>query len=174
MNIVLVGFMGTGKTEVAKKLAELIGLKYVSTDELIEKKESRSINEIFQKDGEDYFRELERKTIGKVSELDGLVIDAGGGAMLDEENVRNLKKKGVIICLQARPEVILKRMENKFDRPLLNVANRLERIKELLREREPHYKKADYFIETSELNIQQVAEKIREFLSLWAGRSEKI
>lgn len=166
MNIVLVGFMGTGKTSVAKKLSKLTGLPYISTDELIEERENKSINDIFEQNGEPYFRKAEKEIVREISQLDGIIIDAGGGVMLDEENIRHFKNKGVIICLNARSEVILKRMQGKKNRPLLNVSDKLARIKELLDKRESSYKKADNFIDTSDLNVDAVIEEIRKILNL--------
>ena len=101
MNIVLVGFMGTGKTAVGKLLSAKMQMKYISTDELIEDKERRSINEIFKKSGEPYFRRLEKEAVKRVCLLDKFIIDAGGGVVLDEENVQMLKKNAKIICLSA-------------------------------------------------------------------------
>jgi len=164
MNIILVGFMGTGKTSVAKKLAQVMNMEYVSTDELIEKKEGVSINDIFAGKGEFYFRDLEKGIIGEISNLDDIVIDAGGGVMINQENVNNLKANGVIICLQADSDTILERMKDKKDRPLLNVDDKLAKINELLKKRNAYYQKADYFINTSNLSIDEVVKRIQGFL----------
>ena len=164
MNIVMVGFMGVGKTTISRKLAGILGLKYVSTDELIEKREKRKIKEIFARDGEQYFRKVEKEVVKKVAGQDGQVIDAGGGVVLDGENMEMLKKKGIVICLSARPEVILERMKDKNDRPLLNVPDRLERIKQLLQHREPFYKQAHYTIDTSDLDVNDVVKKILQVI----------
>jgi shikimate kinase len=160
MNIVLVGFMGTGKTQVGRKVAQLTGLKYISTDQMIEEREGKTIPQIFEQSGEGYFREVERKIVAEVSKMDGLVIDAGGGVVLREDNVKDLKANGVLICLEARPEVIFERMKDKMDRPLLNVEDRLSRIRDLLEKRKPYYAKADYFIDTSDLSIEEVANRV--------------
>jgi len=164
MNITLVGFMGTGKTSVAKKLAQVMNMKYISTDELIEKKEGRSINDIFAEKGEFYFRDLEKGIVREVSSLDGVVIDAGGGAIIDQENVNNLKANGIMICLQADPDTVLERMKDKKDRPLLNVDDKLAKINELMKKRVAYYQKADYFINTSNLSIDEVVKRIQGFL----------
>ncbi|MCK4463342.1 MAG: shikimate kinase, partial [Candidatus Omnitrophica bacterium] len=108
-NIVLLGFMGTGKTVIAKKLAEKTGMQYVSTDELIVEKEGMSINDIFTKKGEPYFRDVEKKVVYDISGLDNVVLDAGGGIVMDLENIRNLRKKGLLVCLWADPKDIYKR-----------------------------------------------------------------
>src|SRR3990167_4989375 len=108
-NIVIVGFMGAGKTTIATKLAHRLKLRYVSTDDLIEKRERRTINEIFTKDGEERFRDVESAVIKDVCAMDGVVIDAGGGAVLREENIANFKSIGAVICLTAGEETIMAR-----------------------------------------------------------------
>ena len=163
-NIVLVGFMGTGKTAVAKEISRKLGMKYISTDDLIEKKEKISISDIFSQKGENYFRKTERDVIKDVSKMENVVIDAGGGAVIDPENVRNFKKKGVLICLWAEPEVILKRTESFTHRPLLNINNSLNKIKELLDFRKPFYERADYHIRTSNMSVQDVADHVKKVL----------
>ncbi|MCM8765441.1 MAG: shikimate kinase [Candidatus Omnitrophica bacterium] len=163
-NIILVGFMGTGKTVVAQELARRLKREYVSLDELIEEREKRPITKIFAESGENYFRDVESQVVKEISDRENLVIDAGGGVVIREENVKNLKKNGVLICLKASPEVIFKRTKNYTHRPLLNVTQPLERIKELLKIREPYYACADYFIDTSEVSISEVVEKILEIV----------
>jgi shikimate kinase len=159
-SIVLVGFMGTGKTAVGKLLAKRLGREFLEVDEIIEKKEGRSIAEIFGQKGEPYFRALEKEVVKEVSQKKGVIISAGGGAIIDEANLKNLKKNGIIICLEASPEVILERTKGNFCRPLLNVPDPKKKIEELLEQRAPHYKKADLSINTDNLTIDQVVEKL--------------
>ena len=163
-NIVLVGFMGTGKTAVAKALASDLGMKYVSVDDIIEKREKRSINDIFGVDGEAYFRKVEKDVVLEISVSSGQVIDPGGGVVLDEENINNLKRNGVVICLWSAPSEIYARTKKHGHRPLLNVKDPMARIKELLEYRRPFYMKADIHVETEGMNVRQVAEKIRRML----------
>ncbi len=92
-NIILVGFMGTGKTVVARALSKKLGMRYVSTDGLIEEKEKTSIADIFSKKGENYFRKTEKDVIKDVSLMENVVVDAGGGVVIDPENVEHLKRK---------------------------------------------------------------------------------
>ena len=160
MNIVVVGFMGTGKTAVARLLATRLDLKYISTDEVIEDKERRSINEIFRRSGEPYFRAVEKEVVKKVSELDKFVIDAGGGVVLDEENLANFKQNGKLICLEASVDTILERTKRNRHRPLLNVKDPKAKIDELLKKRAPFYAKADFSIDTTELTVENVVEEI--------------
>ncbi|MGB3057214.1 MAG: shikimate kinase, partial [Candidatus Omnitrophota bacterium] len=95
-NIVLVGFMGTGKTTIAKVLARSLGKKYVNTDDLIESREKKSINDVFKDDGEAYFRKVEKEVIKEASRQADQVIDAGGGVVLDPENMENLRMTGIV------------------------------------------------------------------------------
>jgi shikimate kinase len=156
--------MGTGKTTVAKLLAKDMAMKYISTDEVIEDKERRSINEIFKKSGELYFRRVEKEIVKKVAQLNNFVIDAGGGVVLDKENIQNLKRNGKVVCLCATAEVILERTRRYRHRPLLNVENPKEKIEELLQFRAPFYAQADFSIDTTDLNIEQVAQEIKSKL----------
>lgn len=160
-NIVIVGFMGTGKTVVAKLLAQKLKREFLELDAIIEEKEGMSIKEIFEKKGEGYFREIEKGVVRETSEKKGLVVSAGGGVIIDEENFRNLKKNSTIICLEASPDTILKRTGSNTCRPLLNVPDPKKKIEELLKKRETHYKKADFRIDTDGMSVEQVAEKIR-------------
>jgi len=148
-NVVLVGFMGTGKTVIAKRLARRLKMRYISTDDIIEERENRPISDIFAKDGEPYFRNVEKRVVKEVSSMSNVVVAAGGGAVIDEENLRELKKSGVVICLNATPGEILERTKGYAHRPLLNVPDPLSKIRELLGARDPYYKKADYQIDTS-------------------------
>jgi shikimate kinase len=163
-NIVLVGFMGTGKTVVAKALAQDLGMRYVSVDDLIEKREKITIKDIFEKQGEQYFRKLEKEIVLEVSGMRGRVVDPGGGIVLDEENMRNLKNSGIVICLWAEPETIHERTRLNAHRPLLNVKDPLGRIKEMLETRRPFYNGADLHVQTDGLDVKQVVEKIKRIV----------
>ena len=164
MNIVLTGFMGTGKSKIGKRLAAELRMGYLDTDELIEKREKDSISAIFRKRGEEYFRCMETKVVKEVALLDNSIISTGGGAVLREENMRMLKKNAFIVCLFASPEVILKRTKGSEERPLLEVDNQKKRIEELLAIRRPYYEKADLKIDTSTLDSKKVVVEIVKFL----------
>ncbi|MCX5686706.1 MAG: shikimate kinase [Candidatus Omnitrophica bacterium] len=159
-NIILVGFMGTGKTTIATRLANRLKMNYVSTDDLIEKKEKRTINEIFTKDGEERFRDIESEVVREVSGMENVVIDAGGGVVLREENMANFKSNGIVICLTADEEVVMERTKKYKHRPLLNVEDPKQRIRTLLAKRAPFYAKADHIIDTGKLTVKQVVEEI--------------
>lgn len=161
-NIIIVGFMGTGKTTIATRLAARLKMDYLSTDDLIEKREKRTINEIFTKDGEDRFRDIESEIVREVSGMENAVIDAGGGAVLREENMVNFKSNGIVICLTADEEVVMERTKKYKHRPLLNVEDPKQRIRSLLAKRAPYYAKADHCIDTGKLTVKQVVEEIVE------------
>ena len=160
-NIVLVGFMGTGKTAVAKLLAQKTGMVYVSTDDLIEGKEKTTISNIFSEKGEEYFREIEKEVILQVSEADNQVIDAGGGVVINSDNMAELRRKGVIVCLWASVKIIYERTKKHSHRPLLNVEDPVSKIEELLDKRRQFYEKADYHIETSNLSLEETVEAVK-------------
>jgi len=163
-NIVLVGFMGTGKTAVGRRLAEALGMEFVELDAEVEAREGMSIKEIFERYGEPYFRDLETEAVKRFSEKEGLVISTGGGVVLRKENMDALRKKGIILCLWAEPETILQRTSKNSDRPLLNVPDPLSKIKELLSYRRPFYEKADIMITTDSKDIDEVVKEIIEKL----------
>ncbi len=169
MNIILVGFMGSGKTVVGKALAEDLDLDYVDSDDVIELEEKRKISEIFAVSGEPYFRKVEKEVIKKLSLGDKQVIATGGGVMVDEENRKNLKQKGKIVYLKTSPDSIWQRVRNETHRPLLKVENPKTRIKDLLDKREPYYQKADIIIDTSALSVKEVVEEIKRKLGLCKG-----
>lgn len=161
-NIVLTGFMGTGKTEVGRVLSRKLGYVLVDADTEIEKEHHMTITAIFKQYGEPKFREIESNVIKRLSEIKNAVISTGGGAVLRQDNMDNLRKNGVIVCLTASAETILKRTGNNNDRPLLQVETPLHKIKELLEFRKPYYEKADIIINTEDKNPFQLAEEIIE------------
>ncbi|HOW34946.1 MAG TPA: shikimate kinase [Candidatus Omnitrophota bacterium] len=164
-NIVLVGFMGAGKTVVAQELSGILKWDLVSTDLLIEQKEGRPITQIFSDSGEPYFRKVESAIVRELSARQGLVIDCGGGVVLSDNNIIDLKKSGVIFYLSATPDVIYKRIKDQTHRPLLNVSHPEAEIKKLLQAREPRYQKADHVIDTCAKTPRQVAEEIMRLAS---------
>lgn len=166
-NIVLTGFMGTGKTEISKELQKILGWNVVDVDAEIEKAQNMEISEIFKQFGEPRFREIEKDKIEDVSKNKNMIISTGGGAVLKEENISALRRNGIIVCLTANPETILKRISNNNERPLLQVDDPLEKIKELLKIRKPYYEKADITIDTDGKTPGAAAKEIIERIKNW-------
>ncbi|MGE0680987.1 MAG: shikimate kinase [Candidatus Binatia bacterium] len=159
-NIILTGFMGTGKSTVGKKIADRLEWLFVDTDVLIEEEAEMTIPAIFAERGEPYFRALERAVITRVCLEAEKVIATGGGAIMDEENIRVLKENGTLICLTAQPEVILSRVQSNTDRPLLRGEDPLTKITMLLNARAEAYEKADFTVDTSYFTVDEVVEAI--------------
>jgi shikimate kinase len=162
-NIVLVGFMGSGKSLTSNNLAGALDRKVFSTDKLIEQREGRTITEIFRDSGEVYFRKIEKEVVKEVSGQTGIIIDCGGGAVLDSENLADLKKNGLVIYLSAPPERIYNNIKSQKHRPLLNVEDPKSKIGELLEARKSYYEKADIIIDADK-PIGQIAEDILEVI----------
>ncbi|PRX19730.1 shikimate kinase [Orenia metallireducens] len=160
MNIALIGFMGTGKTTVAKLLAEILDYCLVDIDEEIVKVEGRSIPDIFAEEGEEYFRDVESKVTLNISQGDKQVISTGGGVVLREENIDNLKSNGIVVLLRATAETIFQRVKDEGGRPLLEVADPLAKIKSMLAERADKYNCTEYQIDTDQLSAEEVVEQI--------------
>ena len=152
--------MGSGKTEVGKRLAQRLGYAFLDTDKLIEEKTGKSISEIFREEGESSFRELETEVIKNLSGITGYIISTGGGIVIREENILSLKNIGLVVWLKTSPETIINRISSETHRPLLNVDNPLEQIKKLLSIREQFYSRADVSIDTDGLEVNEVVKSI--------------
>lgn len=165
MNIILIGFMGSGKSAVGHRLAQELKMNYLDTDELIERTEKMSINDIFAQKGESYFRDLETEVIKTLADYDNFVISTGGGMVLREENVKMLKEIGPLVLLWADPEVVYQRVKRETHRPLLNVPDPRREIKKILDYRTPIYNRvADFKLDTSKLNVEEAVKEIRAWL----------
>jgi shikimate dehydrogenase len=164
--IALVGFMGTGKTTTGKKLAKKMNCSFVDTDDLIVEHESMSIPEIFATKGEDYFRQVERAVLKKVINVPGkCIISCGGGLVLNDENRAILQEHCLVLWFFASPQSIIKRIK-PGSRPLLNVANPLEKATAILEERKYTYASAaDVLINTEVLHPDEITDKIYEEIS---------
>ncbi len=162
MNLVLIGYRGTGKSTVARLLAARLGLEVVSLDQEIVRRAGRSIPAIVAEDGWPYFRDLESEIVKQFSACDNLIIDAGGGVILRPENVDNLRRGGKLFWLRASVPVIVARIEAGTDRPPLTAGKSFtEEVEEVLRERTPLYAAAaDHEIDTDILTSEQVAAEI--------------
>lgn len=160
-NIVLVGFMGCGKTSVGKRLSMILKREFVDMDDFIEKREQMTVSEIFEKKGEPYFRSLERELCERFATGGGKIIATGGGVIKDAENVKNLKKGGTVFYLKSSPEKIAENLKRDNTRPLLDVADKEKKIRELMAEREPFYLNgSDIIIDVSEQDIEQTIQAV--------------
>ena len=154
--------MGTGKTEIGRELSAKLHWRLIDLDDEIVKESGMNINEIFSACGEPVFREMETEMIQKVSGKKNIVISTGGGAVLRQENMDALRENGIVICLTATPETILRRTGSSDERPLLQVRDPLQKIRDLLELRRPWYEKADVIIDTEGKTPFQIAEEILE------------
>lgn len=157
-NIILVGFMGTGKTTVGKILAQQLNKKFVDMDSLIEERAGKPISLIFSEDGEAHFRELERSLAQELAAMPNQVIAAGGGIVLNPDNIADFSRTGRVICLLASEEEILRRVSASADRPLLEKGDKLQSIKDLMAKRRPLYEAIHERVNTTGLTPREVAE----------------
>ncbi|SFB32623.1 shikimate kinase [Acetitomaculum ruminis DSM 5522] len=163
LNIFLIGFMGSGKSTIAKKIYKKYGYKLVEMDELIEKNENMTINEMFEKYGEEHFRNIESNTLIEMSKENNLVVSCGGGVVLRKENAEYMKKNGVVVWLNASAKSIYDRIKNTDNRPLLKGNMNEEYIKELMDKRYEKYKAcADIVIDTDRKKLMEIADEVIE------------
>jgi shikimate kinase len=161
-NLALIGFMGTGKSTVGRRVARQLGFVFLDTDERIEALAGKSIARIFAEDGEAAFRNLERRVVAELSRLNGVVIATGGGLGANVQNLAQLKTHALVICLWATPEVIWRRVRRQTHRPLLQVPDPLARIRELLAERAAAYRQADVLVYSGLRQLREVARQVND------------
>jgi len=159
-NIIITGFMGTGKSEVAKQLACKLKMEFIDMDQIIEESRGMSIVDIFARYGENYFREQENKLVIELSQKENMVIATGGGTLLSSDNARIIGQRGQIIYLYADSRTIYNRVKRKNNRPLLKGENVLSEINRLLEERKKAYNNFTIKIDTTNLSVQEVVDKI--------------
>ncbi len=159
-NIYLVGFMGCGKSTVGKLLSEKTGMEFVDIDQMIEEQERRKISEIFEKEGESYFRQKEKEMLEKILHKEGLIVSTGGGLGADAKNMKKMKQSGVVIWLDASIETILKRTESDTERPLLKQP--YQQLKKLYEDRKEIYKMADVHINVDSKSPEEIVQEIME------------
>lgn len=160
-NFVLVGFMGCGKTTVGRRLAAITGHRFVDADELIVKDQGKSISTIFAESGEECFREIEERIIADLVGVAGIILSSGGGAILREANRASLKKIGIIIWLDAQPDVLFERANRSGRRPLLQTKNPRQTFDTLLEARRPIYEStADLRFDSTGIEHDEVARKV--------------
>ena len=162
-NLVLTGMMGVGKSTVGKAVADKLSMNFIDVDKIIEKKESLSVNEIFTKKGEDYFRNLEERTgIEEIKKNDS-VISLGGGAFINSKIRQFVLKECVSFWLDLKPEIIEKRVKNSKRRPLLNKTNLRETLKKIYNDRKEIYNLANFKIDCNKIELEQIVNKIVNF-----------
>ena len=160
-NIFLIGFMGTGKSTIANSLKRKYDMQVVDMDSEIEKNQGKAISEIFAEEGEEYFRDLETQLVMDLQRRDNVVVSCGGGAVLREKNVQEMRKSGKIILLQATPETILERVKNSHNRPLLEGNKNIDFIKELMSKREDKYNSAaDIVVSVDARAVEDIADEV--------------
>ena len=165
-NVYLIGMMGSGKTVTGKILASLAGFDFVDLDEEIQKRTRNSISQIFEKQGEEYFRFKETAILKEVSLLKDCVIATGGGIVLRDDNVQLMQNTGSLIYLESSPETLWQRVKDKKTRPLLAGENPQNRLNEILTERKSKYESvSNHRIVTDGLSPETVAKKIIEELA---------
>jgi len=163
MNIVLTGFMGSGKSTCGKMLADITGMKFIDTDKLIEEKTGFTVSDIFTHYGEKKFREIESNVIEEVSNMDGCVIATGGGAVMSSQNMDNLRKKGKIIYLHISYDMAMERTGKNIEtRPLIHKG---KDIKKIYTDRQELYKKNDFEI-NADKKIPEVMKTLTEILEI--------
>lgn len=159
-NIVLVGFMGAGKTSVGECLAARLGMMFTDMDDVIVEREGKPIPRIFAEDGEPHFRSVERDLVRELAGRTGLVIGTGGGVVLDPDNIHDFDRTGLVVCLTATPETILKRVAHDANRPLLAGDDKIGKIRGILASRQALYDGIPHRILTDGLSIEDVAAQI--------------
>jgi shikimate kinase len=163
--VVLVGMMGAGKTAVGTALARQLGVEFRDSDEEIVKAANRTIAEIFERDGEPFFRARETEVIGRLLRDTPCILSTGGGAFLSETNRRMIHDVGVSVWLRADLDLLWQRVRHKSTRPLLRTANPRETLRELYDKRQPFYAKADVAVESeADLSVEDMATRVRKAL----------
>ena len=166
-NVILIGFMGTGKTSTGKMLASKLGCAFIDMDQKIEEEAGMCIPDIFAQKGEAHFRQLEQDLVERLSARRNAVISTGGGTVKNPDNVAAFKKSGIIICLSASVDAVLERTKRHGTRPVLDQADQGDRrkaVESLMAERKDLYKQADFTVDTSDLSPLQVVDVIVRFL----------
>ena len=165
-NLILIGFMGAGKSTVARCLGKKCAMEIIEMDEEIVRREQRSIPEIFQQQGEAYFRNLETGLLKELQKETNKIISCGGGAALRERNVAEMKKNGRVVLLTASPETIYERVKDSDDRPVLKGRKNVKGISELMEQRREKYEAAaDIVINTDDKTVLQICEELIQRLS---------
>lgn len=174
LNIVFIGFMGTGKSTISSYIAKSLNRKVIETDKYITDKINMDIPSIFDDFGEKYFRDLESEAIFEISKNKGIIISCGGGSVIRDKNVSFLKKNGIIIRLIATPDTILNRVKDSNERPILNGHMNTDFISSLMRDREIFYSKAaDISIYTDNKTVEEISKECIEKATYFINKIHK-
>jgi shikimate kinase len=163
-SIVLVGMMGAGKSTIGRRLSARLGLPFLDADTEIELAHRLSIPDIFEKYGEPYFRDGEARVIARLLESGPAVIATGGGAVMRQETRDRIREKGISIWLKADPDIIMRRVRRRSDRPLLQTADPEATVERLIQEREPVYSQADVTIWSRDVPHEKIVDECMEAL----------
>lgn len=160
-NIFLIGFMGAGKSTIARELAKELKTERVEMDQMIVEQQKMPISEIFDQFGEEHFRDIETALVKELKNKKGVVVSCGGGAVLRDENAKLMKENGMIVLLTATPETIYERVKNSTDRPILNGNMNVEYISSLMDKRKDRYLAvADYAVATDGKSVKEICAEI--------------
>lgn len=170
-NIVLTGYMGTGKTTVSFEVARRLNWPFVDMDSLIESRQGRTVRRIFEQDGEPYFRQLETALCREIAaDWQGHVVATGGGALVNAQNLAVLTPQNLVVCLDCDPQVLYERLAHATNRPLLDSPAPQERLLALLRERQPAYARIPHHVDTTHRPVEAIAADI---LRLWQMANDR-
>lgn len=162
-NIAFIGFMGSGKSTISKELANMLNTTLIDVDDYIVEKNQMKITDMFDKYGEDYFRDKETEAIRDISKESGIIISCGGGSVLRDENVKLLKENGTIVLLKATPETIYERVKDSTSRPILNGNMNVEFIAGLMEKRRERYESVtDVEIITDNKSVDEIIDEIMQ------------
>lgn len=160
-HIFLIGFMGTGKSTIAKELSTRLGVKRLEMDQMIVEEQGMPISDIFEKYGEDHFRDIETRTLVDLKSKEPAIVSCGGGIVVRSENIDHMKASGKVVLLAAEPQTIYERVKDSTDRPILNGNMNVEYIRELMEKRREKYQAAaDIVIATDGKSVQAICEEI--------------
>lgn len=170
-NIVLSGFAGTGKTTIGRHLASRLNLTFADMDHIIEQRQGRAIRTIFEQEGEPFFRRLERDLCREVADWQGYVIATGGGTLVNSDNLATLRSANLVICLDAQPEELWRRLSLNSDRPLLeahDMEEKKRKLLNLLHARTEAYARIEHHVETTGREVREI---VNEIVVLWKPRN---
>ena len=160
-NIVLIGFMGAGKSTISDYLSTMFAMDVVEMDQVIAEREGMSISDIFETYGEEYFRNMETELLIELQSRQNVIVSCGGGVAMRERNVAEMKKNGRVVLLRAKPQTILDRVKNSNERPLLNGHKDVDYIEGLMEARREKYEAAaDIIVETDQKSVLQICEDL--------------